>query len=137
MNDSNACIRCGVEDEDLRTLFMSCFYTMEEIREVPFSRVLVKNAFLHDHQSDRPSELFSGLNVPVFTDTAKNTEPMERIFYTLRVCKKCRASWMRSIRNWYLSSDKEESPNTGIFVRSLGSLEEISEDEWYARKSKK
>ena len=43
-------------------------------------------------------------------------------FYTLRVCKDCRADWMLSIKKWW--NDKAtslmEEPDSGYYVRHLG-----------------
>lgn len=55
-------------------------------------------------------------------------------FFTLRVCKDCRADWMAAIKLWF-----EEMPRiktgcgSGIFVRENGALVELTEEEWYRR----
>lgn len=91
------CVRCGDIGEDRRTLWMACFYAMEELG-IPFVQVDVKE--------------------------------YPKSFYTLRVCKACRADWMASIGDWFNSKPKNEAHGTGIYVRKLGATFEISEEEW-------
>lgn len=52
-------------------------------------------------------------------------------FYTLRVCKNCRGSWMGSIQKWFDNPDVVHKPGSGIFVRRNGATVEITEEEWY------
>lgn len=52
-------------------------------------------------------------------------------YYTLRVCKACRGSWMAAITDWFNARVVDtEPPGGGIFVRKLGATVEITEDEW-------
>ncbi len=55
----------------------------------------------------------------------------ERDFYTLRVCKSCRADWMSSIREWFNAPIIAE-PEEGIPTRELGATrmkpDEVSHD---------
>ncbi len=51
-------------------------------------------------------------------------------FYTLRVCKDCRADWMTAIKNWFNEKPVRESCGSGIFVRRNGATVEITEEEW-------
>lgn len=53
--------------------------------------------------------------------------------YLLRVCKSCRSDWMHAINNWWLTIPKNEIVNSGIFIRDLGALREISKEEWERR----
>lgn len=54
----------------------------------------------------------------------------DRIFYTLRVCKDCRASWMGSIKDWFNEViPTQTSYGTDIYIRELGATKEISEEE--------
>jgi hypothetical protein len=58
-------------------------------------------------------------------------EIAEDNFFTLRVCKACRALWMISIRNWFGDYDESlKSCDSGIFVRILGYNFEVSEEEF-------
>lgn len=51
-------------------------------------------------------------------------------FYTLRVCKDCRADWMQAIKTWFDTKPSKESCGSGIFVRRNGTSVEISQEEW-------
>lgn len=42
-----------------------------------------------------------------------------RGFYTIKVCKGCRADWMTVIQKWF-NTKPEEEPETGYYVRELG-----------------
>lgn len=91
------CQRCGEKDEDRRTLWMACFYAMNELG-LPFE----ENEVSKDHAK----------------------------FFTLRVCKDCRAAWMGAIKKWFYDKPVKESFGSGIFVRRNGANVEISEEEW-------
>jgi hypothetical protein len=101
---SEKCQRCNEVDYDRRTIWMNCFYDMSEL-DIPFSNITIK--------SDP-------------TDTFYH-------FYTLRVCKDCRAQWMQSIKNWFNSPEKPASSGSGIFIRENGACVEISEEEFAKR----
>lgn len=99
------CQRCHEVDEDRRTLVMACFYEMDEMG-LPF-----KHQYLPAHIQDQGHK-----------------------FYTLRVCKDCRADWMHAIENWFHTKPSPEpSCGSGIFVRDLGATREISHEEWQKR----
>lgn len=73
----NLCDRCAVDATgELRTLWMSCFYNMSELK-IPFKSIDINNV-------------------------AENPVTSIKRYYTLRVCKECRASWLRSIETWFL-----------------------------------
>ena len=91
------CQRCKKIGEDRRTLWMACFYAMDELW-LPFKKI---------ESSDKG------------------------MFYTLTVCKNCRASWMEAIKDWFNKGEVKEIVNSGIFVRRNGATIEISEQEWY------
>jgi hypothetical protein len=100
-----ACQRCHEVDEERRTLWMACFYEMDELG-IPF-----KHEISQTHIQDNGKK-----------------------FYTLRVCKACRGSWMAAQINWFHSSDQEEELcGSGIFIREHGAIKEITEEEWYKR----
>jgi hypothetical protein len=55
-------------------------------------------------------------------------------FYTLRVCKDCRADWMDAIRKWYESPKiTHNGCGSGIYIRECGAIKEITEAEFYGR----
>lgn len=58
------------------------------------------------------------LDIPF--STWKMPDPWKRKFYTLTVCKECRAQWMQAIQSWFNQPKPTEKPNSGYFVRELG-----------------
>lgn len=106
MNLTEDCQKCNAEEDDLRTLWMACFYEMNELG-LPFEKEQIREGGIRD---DHPNETHN--------------------FYTLRVCKECRARWMDMIKTWFHFPFKRESPGTGIFVRHFGTNLEVTEEEW-------
>lgn len=53
-------------------------------------------------------------------------------YYTLCVCKACRADWMDAIRRWYQDKPARVSCGSGLFVRRGGATVEITREEWDA-----
>ena len=51
-------------------------------------------------------------------------------FYTLLVCKNCRADWMQAIKEWFDKKPKPFYYSSGIFIRRNGATVEISQEEW-------
>lgn len=97
-----ACQRCHEVDDDRRTLIMSCFYEMDELR-LPF-----KHEYLSTHIQDQGQK-----------------------FYTLRVCKECRADWLHAIQDWFGKKPEPPEPiGSGIYIRDFGATREISDEEW-------
>lgn len=52
-------------------------------------------------------------------------------FFTMKVCKACRASWMKAIKSWFVNAplpitEKEIKRGT-IFIRELGAVVELEE----------
>ncbi len=102
------CQRCKEVDEDRRSLWMACFYEMDELH-LPFDKKKMKDADETLYQ-----------------------------FYTLRVCKNCRSDWMKSIQCWFHDVEPQtKSCGSGIFVREFGANVEITEEEWYRRNPEK
>lgn len=97
------CARCHEVDEDRRTLWMACFYEMGELG-LPFDKKKLKDA---------DDSLYQ--------------------FYTMRVCKDCRAEWMTAIQEWF-NNGKRDMPScgSGIYIRRNGATIEVTEEEWYA-----
>ena len=97
---SDYCQRCKVPDEELRTLWMSCFYEMGEL----------------------------GLPFKIEVNGSE--------FYTLQVCKECRADWLHQIKHWFeCIPDREPPCGSGIFIRDFGSIREITEEEFRLREA--
>jgi len=53
--------------------------------------------------------------------------------YILKVCKSCRADCMKAIKHWFENPIKEISCGSGIFIRELGAIREITEEEFEIR----
>jgi hypothetical protein len=102
---TEVCAKCKEVGEDRRTLWMACLYEMNELG-IPFDQ--------------KELEL-------MHTDRKQH-------FYTLRVCKDCRADWMTMIKIWWDAPLKEkESCGSGIFIRHYGTNVEITAEEFAAR----
>ena len=96
------CQRCKEKDEDRRTLWISCFYDMNEL-DIPFDN-----------------------KMPIDLGGRSNYK-----FYTLRICKDCRADWLRIIQNWFKEEIiQKEKIGSGIFIREFGSLREVTLEEF-------
>ena len=104
MSTDHRCQRCDIQDQDLRTLRMSCGYDMQEL-QLPF-------------------ELMPFRNTPSVEGHRKYTT-----FYTLRVCKTCRADWMDTIGIWFRSPSTKLETGTGVFVRDRGTARELTTEE--------
>lgn len=101
---TECCQRCNQEDDELRTLSMACFYQMDELN-MPFTHKIIIDADNNKHK-----------------------------FYQLRVCKSCRAFWMGMIKIWFeIPTPPEPSCGSGIYIRELGSVVEITEEEFLRR----
>lgn len=93
------CQRCKEDGEDRRTLWMACFYEMNELN-IPFN---IDTLYTNDYPR------CYGVN-----------------FYTLRVCKDCRADWMSAIQDWFKSQPNHQECGSGIYVRVNGAMREFS-----------
>lgn len=149
---SERCDRCKSTGADRRTLWMACFYAMDELG-LPFG-----NANLWTVSEDTITATTE--KIPYSTRGYRNGEPFEesgtvdrniyrangeasrRDFFTLRVCKRCRAEWMNAIAVWFRTPPNgedhdadtpAESIGSGIFVRENGSIREITREEWDRR----
>lgn len=136
---SEECVRCGEVGEDRRTLWMSCFYNMNEL-DVPFEEHPLFRANLEDIKGVKKAakiEIESGKEIVLSPGKVRcNGELTPHKLFTLRVCKECRGSWMGMIENWFKSVRTpiaDEEIGSGIFIREHGATVEISEEEWYKR----
>lgn len=103
------CARCSEVGEDLRTLWMGCFYDMSELG-IPFDM--------------KPMDISLKASIDL---------------YTLRVCKRCRAEWMQSIHDWFVTKphERENSMKGGeIYVRRFGAEVPVTKEEWDAEHGK-
>lgn len=98
------CQRCKEDGEDRRTLWMACFYAMEELG-LPFEKETIIEGGIND---GHPNQKYN--------------------FYNLRVCKECRAQWMMAIKSWFDTVPFKHEVGSGIFIRHLGATVEVSEE---------
>ena len=100
MNDDNAeqCQRCGKVGYDRRTLWMACFYAMEEL-EMPLEQVQITGHLMPQMRSKKLA-IFN-VTVPIFDEPDRSKPCNNWRFYRLRVCKRCRAEWMTAIADWF------------------------------------
>lgn len=97
---------------------MACFYAMEELG-VPFKE-----------------ETYSISPIGPFGVDDEHSF-VER-FYTLRVCKECRATWMEALQAWFNQTPAEEFPTepdmeANIPVRINGSVRFLTEKQYFER----
>lgn len=138
---SETCDRCGNPGADRRTLWMACFYSMEELG-LPFTQRMLFHA--NTEELEKASEPFApeigGQRIVLQSGTVRcSGELRPQSLYTLRVCKRCRGEWMAAIRTWFHATPEGEDhdadlhePNplgTGVFVRENGSVKELTEAE--------
>jgi len=124
------CQRCKEEGTDRRTLWMACFYDMSEM-DVPFKDAQIKGKFMA--QSGIRVNMF-GQVVQDFKDDP-NAEEQQRHFYTLRVCKTCRADWMKHIEDWFKFIDLQEEGVAGAYIRDKGGMRLMTQEEIDERES--
>lgn len=127
---SEKCQRCGERGEDRRTLWMACLYEMNELG-LPLKQCRIRGEYL---RKTGKRKSFTG-DVPVFKKPSGEDRDRENFnFYTLSVCKSCRADWMNAIKNWFNKGvreiDEAASVGSGIFVRRNGATIEITDEEW-------
>jgi len=132
---SDKCQRCGERGEDRRTLYMACLYAMHELG-LPFKQLAIQGEVLrHTGSKKKNIGILKGIRVDSFSKpTNKKSDRYEHRFYTMLVCKKCRADWMHAIKDWFENSvPNPPSCGSGIFVRENGACKEITEQEWYTK----
>ena len=128
------CCRCGEPGPDLRTLWMACFYEMREL-PVPFEQKAIRGPVVKAIGETpcclgdgHPIVDYESMGAALYHGTPANLHR----FYTLRVCKRCRADWMGDIAAWFRERPKADRCGSGIFVRRNGATVEISREEWDA-----
>jgi hypothetical protein len=137
------CARCGEPGEDRRTLWMACLYEMKELG-LPFEEVSLPVApheavtktvtpepySVTSYSADGPPVTNHGTFDRTHHRVEQPTEVSLRHFYTLRVCKSCRADWMGAIKGWFGAPTPTRQPTgTGVFIRRNGDTVEATEDE--------
>ena len=136
---STKCEKCGSVGSDRRTLWMSCMYAMNEL-DVPFTEVSINGSLCEKVGEDT---IAHDIKIPKFAEPDPS-QARKYGFYTMKVCKRCRAEWMGAIEDWYKTQpegedmDSDEPAETQadavvadrIFVRDKGQTKEISRAEW-------
>jgi len=119
---SDRCQRCGEDGQDRRTLWMACLYAMHEMG-LPFEEVMTRGV-ARTYRTDEEVTAFVKENLEMPEGQILNR------FYTLRVCKDCRADWMSAIARWFGEAPKpREGTGTGVFIRDNGTNREATEEE--------
>lgn len=132
---SERCVRCGEEGEDRRTLAMACFYEMSEL-DVPFKSEVLFHAKLETLvQVQEPVSIeIGGKKMNLAAGTLSSPDPLTpEKFYTLRVCKDCRASWMQMIQQWFRSPEQDQGEadqEATIPIRRLGAIKYLTPKQW-------
>ena len=132
------CVRCGEVGEDRRTLYHSCFYAMEETG-VPYEQMKVEGKtyaktgteemWFGDDKEEQKRKGYRPHVFPVYASEPSGVIE-NRAFYTLRVCKDCRSSWMTVLRDWFYQKEPVQRPTgTGVFLRQFGKTYELTEEE--------
>lgn len=135
---TETCQRCGDHGEDRRTLWMSCLYQMDELG-LPFDQTLVRGeTFAYEGSEEKRFN-----NDPAFPPikfsrySVEATGTVDRAFYNLRVCKRCRADWMAQIKSWFNTRPTQDTGcDSGIFVRELGTNVEVTAADLKERKKR-
>jgi hypothetical protein len=95
---------------------------------LPFDQVQIEGHLRH-----KVGEKDSAFGpVPVYGEPSEKADA--RLFFTLYVCKDCRADWMMAIKRWFEQRPARDDVGSGIFVRELGSVREVSVEEFQRRR---
>lgn len=128
------CQRCGEEGEDRRTLWMACFYAMNELN-LPFEQAAVKGKFMKQVGSETMKLGPHAFEIPQFEVVDPDSKDHEYKFFLLRVCKECRGDWLGAIKKWFKESKTQD---TGLIpVRVDGAVRCISEHEYHKMQEEK
>jgi hypothetical protein len=113
LGNNEACARCGVLGHDRRTLWMACFYAMNELA-IPFEQLSLFGIVL------QPTGNTTRWGVPEFEEPPYDSEERTKrtthhVMFTLRVCKGCRSEWMNAVKTWFraLPSNNSRWNNDG------------------------
>jgi hypothetical protein len=128
------CVRCGEIEDDRRTLWMACFYAMEELG-LPFEKEVLFRAETQDLEMAKPPITFESKSskdkLVLESGTVRSSgELYPQQLYTLRVCKECRADWMTAIQAWFkMPPAPREGSGTGVWIRKNGATVEATQEE--------
>jgi hypothetical protein len=129
---TDICDRCRRgPDPDLRTLWHACFYAMDELG-LPFEQCKVQGVYLSH------TGTLDAFGYPVFEEPDPAQKPHDFKFFTLRVCKDCRAAWMSAIKAWFYAVPAlaHENPEANIPYRENGTTVMLTESEYRAKNTR-
>ena len=132
------CARCGEEGEDRRTLWMACFYAMDEL-DMPLGQCAVEGVYCEQTGTQVMEIVGRTHTIPVFTPIA-DAEPRKHRLFTLRVCKRCRGDWMGAIEEWFKRPTEADNPEADIPMRVRGATVMMTReqyDEWHEKHREK
>lgn len=100
IDGAEICAKCGVLGVDRRTLWMACFYAMNETG-VPFEQLALHGVVLKPVEPKQYTQFGSPVfERPPFGSYLESQSNLHPVF-TLRVCKGCRAGWIDAIKQWF------------------------------------
>lgn len=127
--EGEMCQRCGEVDTDRRTLWMACFYAMNEMDGVPFNGVQWEGITRTQIATEQRRIGTMAFDVPVY-DEPHDTAPRTQHFYTLRVCKDCRADWMDAIARWFEERPERPAEDAIVPIRVNGATRMVTVEEY-------
>jgi hypothetical protein len=130
------CARCDELGADRRTLWMAALWDMSTLGP-PFEVATLFHADL-EHVTDvakMPFQVNAGGQkitlAPAVLRYEGEITPHQ--FFTLRVCKDCRADWLGAIADWF-ASPRSPKGDGDIPIRELGAVKMITREEWERRR---
>lgn len=103
---TETCQRCKEEDEDHRTVWMACFYDMDKLG-LPLDKIIIEEE-----------------------GTQSSRHRINREFFTIRICKNCRSDYLHAIQAWFNAPKTNRECGSGIWIRDLGTIKEVTEEEY-------
>ena len=116
------CARCGEIGEDRRSLWMACFYQMNELKLPLVERVLF-HAKTEELTPAKEALKLPDSNIVLQSGTVRSSgELTPQILYTLRVCKGCRSDWMQAQQRWFAEKQEPQTLDEGDACPCGGTL---------------
>ncbi len=98
VSGAEICAKCGVLGQDRRTLWHACFYAMDETG-IPFEQLAIHGVVLKP-TGERNQFGSAEFEHPPYGEQHAVQSNLHAMF-TLRVCKSCRAGWLKAIKAWF------------------------------------
>ena len=106
---------------------MDCMYAMGELG-LPFEERTLFHANMESLEATKAAatiDLPNGKRIVLGPGRVRSDDDLTpHGFFTLRVCKDCRADWMESIRDWFNTKPESRETGSGIYFRHLGTNRE-------------